>query len=460
MNTTESSVTPAPGVVDGLDRWRALPIKQQPQWPDTDAVAAVSKELKSVPPLVFAGEVDLLRERLARVASGKAFLLQGGDCAETFEGATADNIRNRVKTILQMAVVLTYGASMPIVKVGRMAGQFAKPRSSDFETREGVTLPAYRGDIINGYDFNEQSRTADPKRILKAYNTSASTLNLIRAFTQGGFADLRSVHEWNKGFADNPANKRYVELAGEIDRAIAFMSACGADFEQLRTTEFYTSHEGLLFDYERPMTRIDSRTGTPYLTSGHFIWVGERTRQIDHGHIDFLSRIRNPIGVKLGPTTQVSDVIELIEKLDPNREPGRLTFITRMGASKIRNELPRLVEAVRDSDANPLWISDPMHGNGITTANGYKSRRFDDVMDEVRGFFEVHHEAGTFPGGIHIELTGDDVAECLGGSEHIDEASLEQRYESLCDPRLNHMQSLELAFLVAESLAKTKRSAS
>jgi 3-deoxy-7-phosphoheptulonate synthase len=359
-----------------------------------------------------------------------------------------------------MALVLTYGASMPIIKMGRMAGQFAKPRSSDFETREGVTLPAYRGDIINGYDFNEQSRTADPKRILKAYNTSASTLNLIRAFTQGGFADLRSVHEWNKGFADNPANKRYVELAGEIDRAIAFMSACGADFEQLRTTEFYTSHEGLLFDYERPMTRIDSRTGTPYLTSGHFIWVGERTRQIDHGHIDFLSRIRNPIGVKLGPTTQVSDVIELIEKLDPNREPGRLTFITRMGASKIRNELPRLVEAVRDSDANPLWISDPMHGNGITTANGYKSRRFDDVMDEVRGFFEVHHEAGTFPGGIHIELTGDDVAECLGGSEHIDEASLEQRYETLCDPRLNHMQSLELAFLVAESLAKTKRSAS
>lgn len=456
----EKVVAVDPKVLAGLDNYLNLPALQQPNWPDSAAVAAVRAELATLPPLVFAGEVDILRTRLAQAASGKAFLLQGGDCAETFVDATADRIRNRVKTILQMALVLTYGASMPIIKMGRMAGQFAKPRSSDFETREGVTLPAYRGDIINGYDFNESSRTADPKRILKAYNTAASTLNLIRAFTQGGFADLRSVHEWNRGFADNPANKRYVELAAEIDRAIAFMSACGADFEQLRTTEFYTSHEGLLFDYERPMTRIDSRTGTPYLTSGHFIWVGERTRQIDHAHIDFLSRIRNPIGVKLGPTTQVSDVIELIEKLDPNREPGRLTFITRMGASKIRDELPRLVEAVRDSDANPLWISDPMHGNGITTQNGYKSRRFDDVMDEVRGFFEVHHELGTFPGGIHIELTGDDVAECLGGSEHIDEASLEQRYETLCDPRLNHMQSLELAFLVAESLAKTKRAAS
>ena len=450
----EKVVEVDPAVLAGLDNYKNLPAVQQPNWPDQQALEAVRRELSILPPLVFAGEVDILRSRLAQAASGKAFLLQGGDCAETFADATADRIRNRVKTILQMALVLTYGASMPIIKMGRMAGQFAKPRSSDNETREGVTLPAYRGDIINGYDFTEESRIADPKRILQAYHTSASTLNLIRAFTQGGFADLRSVHEWNKGFADNPANKRYTELASEIDRAIAFMSACGADFEQLRTTEFYTSHEGLLFDYERPMTRIDSRTGTPYITSGHFIWIGERTRQLDHAHVDYLSRVRNPIGVKLGPTTQVSDVIELIEKLDPNREPGRLTFITRMGASKIREELPKLVEAVRDSDANPLWITDPMHGNGITTKNGYKSRRFDDVMDEVRGFFEVHRAAGTFPGGIHIELTGDDVAECLGGSEHIDEASLEQRYESLCDPRLNHMQSLELAFLVAESLAK------
>ena len=447
-------VEPNPTVLAGLDNYLTLPAAQQPSWPDQAALAEVKRELALMPPLVFAGEVDILRDRLAQAASGKAFLLQGGDCAETFVDATADRIRNRVKTILQMAVVLTYGASMPVIKMGRMAGQFAKPRSSDTETRGDVTLPAFRGDIINGYEFTSESRTPDPRRLMKAYNTSASTLNLIRAFTTGGFADLRSVHEWNKGFADNPANARYQSLAQEIDRAIKFMAACGADFNELRTTEFYTSHEGLLFDYERPMTRIDSRSGNPYITSGHFIWIGERTRQMDHAHVDYLSKVRNPIGVKLGPTTQVEDVIELIEKLDPNREPGRLTFITRMGAGKIRDELPKLVEAVRDSEANPLWITDPMHGNGITTKNGYKSRRFDDVMDEVRGFFEVHKAAGTFPGGVHVELTGDDVAECLGGSDAIDEASLEERYESVCDPRLNHMQSLELAFLVAEQLAK------
>lgn len=449
----EPVVNADPKVIAGLDNYLSLPAKQQPTWPDAEKVAAVRAELAIQPPLVFAGEVDILRARLAEAASGKAFLLQGGDCAETFADATADRIRNRVKTLLQMAVVLTYGASMPVIKMGRMAGQFAKPRSSDFETRGDITLPAYRGDIVNGYDFTEEARVPDPNRMLKAYHTSASTLNLIRAFTQGGFADLRSVHEWNRGFADNPANARYQSLAQEIDRAIKFMAACGADFNELRTTEFYVSHEGLLMDYERPLTRIDSRTGNPYLTSGHFIWIGERTRQMDHAHVDYLSRVRNPIGVKLGPTTQVEDVVELIEKLDPNREPGRLTFITRMGAGKIREELPKLVEAVRDSEANPLWITDPMHGNGITTKNGYKSRRFDDVMDEVRGFFEVHKAAGTFPGGVHVELTGDDVAECLGGSDLIDEAALEERYESLCDPRLNHMQSLELAFLVAEQLS-------
>jgi len=450
----EPVVSADPTVIKGLDNYLTLPIKQQPTWPDEAQVAAVRAELAVQPPLVFAGEVDILRARLAEAASGKAFLLQGGDCAETFADATADRIRNRVKTLLQMAVVLTYGASMPVTKMGRMAGQFAKPRSSDTETRGDVTLPAYRGDIVNGYDFTAEARTPDPSRMLKAYHTSASTLNLIRAFTQGGFADLRSVHEWNRGFADNPANARYQSLAQEIDRAIKFMAACGADFNELRTTEFYVSHEGLLMDYERPLTRIDSRTGNPYLTSGHFIWIGERTRQMDHAHVDYLARVRNPIGVKLGPTTQVEDVVELIEKLDPNREPGRLTFITRMGAGKIREELPKLVEAVRDSEANPLWITDPMHGNGITTKNGYKSRRFDDVMDEVRGFFEVHKAAGTFPGGVHVELTGDDVAECLGGSDLIDEAALEERYESLCDPRLNHMQSLELAFSLAEQLAK------
>ena len=439
-------------ILTGLDNYTKLEAAQQPIWTDLEEVAKVRTELAKQPPLVFAGEVDQLKFRLADAASGKAFLLQGGDCAETFADATADRIRNRVKTLLQMAVVLTYGASMPVVKMGRMAGQFAKPRSSNDETRGDVTLPAYRGDAVNGYDFTPESRANDPWRMLKAYNTSASTLNLIRAFTQGGFADLRSVHEWNRGFSENPANIRYESLAKEIDRAIKFMAACGADFESLRTTEFYVSHEALLLDYERPMTRIDSRTGNPYLTSGHMVWIGERTRQLENAHVDFLSRVRNPIGVKLGPTTSVEDVKALIERLDPEREPGRLTFITRMGAGKIREELPKLVEAVRDLGAKPLWITDPMHGNGITTKNGYKSRRFDDVMDEVRGFFEVHNSAGTIPGGLHVELTGDDVAECLGGSEMIDEATLENRYESLCDPRLNHSQSLELAFLVAESL--------
>ncbi|MFM2238488.1 MAG: hypothetical protein RL389_835, partial [Actinomycetota bacterium] len=335
-------------ILTGLDHHATLTAAQQPLWPNLDELAKVRAELAKQPPLVFAGEVDQLRARLADAAAGKAFLLQGGDCAETFADATADRIRSRVKTLLQMAVVLTYGASMPVVKMGRMAGQFAKPRSSNDETRGDVTLPAYRGDAVNGYDFNPESRANDPWRMLKAYNTSASTLNLIRAFTQGGFADLRSVHEWNRGFSENPANARYESLAKEIDRAIKFMAACGADFESLRTTEFYVSHEALLLDYERPMTRIDSRTGNPYDTSGHFVWIGERTRQLDNAHVDFLSRVRNPIGVKLGPTTSVDDVKALIEKLDPEREPGRLTLISRMGAGKIREELPKLVEAVRD----------------------------------------------------------------------------------------------------------------
>lgn len=450
----EPNVVPDQSVIDGLDYWRQLPIKQQPLWPDARAVESVSTQLSTLPPLVFAGEVDTLRSRLAQAAQGKAFLLQGGDCAETFAGATADKIRNRIKTVLQMAVVLTYAAEMPVIKMGRMAGQFAKPRSSDTETRDGVTLPAYRGDIVNGYDFTEEARTANPERLLQAYNTSVSTLNLIRAFTTGGFADLREVHSWNKGFAQNPANIQYEALAKDIDRAIKFMAACGSDFEALKTTEFFVSHEALLMDYERPMTRIDSRTGHPYNTSAHFLWIGERTRELDGAHVDFLSRVRNPIGVKLGPTTDVENMKQLIDKLDPNREPGRLTFITRMGAGKIRDALPPLLEAIKDMDANPLWITDPMHGNGITTPNGYKTRRFDDVMDEVRGFFEAHREVGTFPGGVHVELTGDDVTECLGGSEHIDEKDLESRYESLCDPRLNHMQSLELAFLVAEELKR------
>ena len=448
----ETVVLPDPSVTAGLDYWRTLPIKQQPQWPDTAAVQAASDEIASLPPLVFAGEIDVLRERLATAARGDAFLLQGGDCAETFAGATADAIRNRVKTILQMAVVLTYGASTPVIKMGRMAGQFAKPRSSDTETRGDVTLPAYRGDIVNGYDFTPESRAADPRRLVQGYHTSASTINLVRAFTQGGFADLREVHRWNQGFARNPANARYEQMAHDIDKAIKFMEAAGADFDELKRVEFYTSHEGLLMDYERPMTRIDSRNGSPVNTSAHFLWVGERTRDLDGAHVDYMSRIRNPIGVKLGPTTTPDVMERLIDKLDPNREPGRLTFITRMGASKVRDALPPLLEAIKRFDATPLWVTDPMHGNGLTTPNGYKTRRFDDVVDEVTGFFAAHREAGTHPGGIHIELTGDDVTECLGGSEHIDEATLATRYESLCDPRLNHMQSLELAFLVAEEL--------
>ena len=452
VDPTEPVISADPAVIAGLDAWRTLPIKQQPQWSDPEAVERASATLSTLPPLVFAGEVDNLRTSLAKAARGEAFVLQGGDCAETFAGATADQIRNRVKTLLQMAVVLTYGASKPVVKMGRMAGQFAKPRSSDTETRGDVTLPAYRGDIVNGYDFTPESREADPSRMIDAYNTSAATLNLIRAFTQGGFADLRQVHSWNKGFAANPANRRYEQVAAEIDRAIKFMEAAGADFDELRRVDFYTGHEGLLMDYERPLTRIDSRTGTPYSTSAHFLWIGERTRELDGAHVDFLSRVRNPIGVKLGPTTTPETMLALVDKLDPEREPGRLTFITRMGAGNIRDALPPLLEAIKDSGATPLWVTDPMHGNGITTPNGYKTRRFDDVVDEVKGFFESHRAVGTYPGGIHVELTGDDVTECLGGSEHIDEATLATRYESLCDPRLNHMQSLELSFLVAEEL--------
>ncbi|MGL3805822.1 class II 3-deoxy-7-phosphoheptulonate synthase [Paeniglutamicibacter sp. R2-26] len=443
-----------PAADPALDIWRTLPIAQQPTWNDNPHYAESIRELGSRPPLVFAGEVDVLRERLAAAAQGKAFLLQGGDCAETFDGATADKISSRVRTILQMAVVLTYGASMPVIKMGRMAGQFAKPRSSNDETREGVTLPAFRGDIVNGYDFTPESRAHDPRRMVQAYNTSSATLNLIRAFTQGGFADLRDVHSWNKGFTTNPAHTAYEQLAGEIDRAVKFMDACGADFEALKRTEFFASHEALLLDYERALTRTDSRTELPYDTSGHFLWIGERTRQLDGAHVDFLSRVRNPIGVKLGPTTSPEDALALIEKLDPNREPGRLTFITRMGAKNIREKLPNLVEKVTASGAQVLWVTDPMHGNTVTSGNGYKTRNFDDVMDEVRGFFEVHDALGTFPGGLHVEMTGDDVAECLGGADPIRQEQFDDLYESVCDPRLNHRQSLEMAFLVSGALAK------
>ena len=434
----------------------SLAAAQQPQWPGGPngvPIKSAVAELKKQPPLVFAGECDNLKARIAQAASGKGFWLQGGDCAETFDAATADSIRNRIKTILQMAAVLQYYSSLPVVKVGRMAGQFAKPRSNDFETRGDVTLPAYRGDAVNGLEFTESSRTPDPQRLVKVYNTSASTLNLVRAFTQGGFADLRQVHEWNKGFIrDSSVGVRYEEMAKEIGRALEFMSSAGVDPEAFKRVEFFSSHEALIMEYEKALTRIDSRTQLPYDVSAHFIWIGERTRQLDGAHVDFASKVRNPIGVKLGPKSTVSDALALIEKLDPNREPGRLTFITRMGSGKIREALPALVDGVTKSGAQVLWVCDPMHGNTYEAPTGYKTRRFDDVMDEVKGFFEVHKSLGTHPGGIHIELTGDDVTECVGGGEQISHEDLSTRYESACDPRLNHSQSLELAFLVAEML--------
>ena len=429
---------------------------QQPNWPggkDGAPLAKAVADLKALPPLVFAGECDDLKAKIAEAAAGRAFWLQGGDCAETFASATADSIRNRIKTILQMAAVLQYHSSLPVIKVGRMAGQFAKPRSNDLETRGDVTLPAYRGDAVNDIEFTESSRTPDPQRLVRVYNTSAATLNLVRAFTRGGFADLRQVHEWNKGFIrDSKFGEKYEQMATEIGRALAFMASAGVDPEQFKAVDFYASHEALIIEYEKALTRIDSRTDLAYDVSGHFIWIGERTRQLDGAHVDFASKVRNPIGVKLGPKSIVADALALIAKLNPDDEPGRITFITRMGAKTIREVLPALVEGVTKSGAQVLWVCDPMHGNTFESKNGYKTRNFEDVLDEVRGFFEVHKKLGTHPGGIHIELTGDDVTECLGGGNEVSEKDLESRYETACDPRLNHSQSLELSFLVAEML--------
>ncbi|CAN2193359.1 AroG 3-deoxy-D-arabino-heptulosonate 7-phosphate (DAHP) synthase [Candidatus Nanopelagicaceae bacterium] len=434
----------------------ALVAAQQPNWPggkDGAPLAKAVADLKALPPLVFAGECDDLKAKIAEAAAGRAFWLQGGDCAETFASATADSIRNRIKTILQMAAVLQYYSSLPVIKVGRMAGQFAKPRSNDMETRGDVTLPAYRGDAVNDIEFTESSRTPDPQRLVRVYNTSAATLNLVRAFTRGGFADLRQVHEWNKGFIrDSQFGEKYEQMATEIGRALAFMASAGVDPEQFKAVDFYASHEALIIEYEKALTRIDSRTQLPYDVSGHFIWIGERTRQLDGAHVDFASKVRNPIGVKLGPKSTVEDALALIAKLNPDNEPGRITFITRMGAKTVREALPALVDGVTKSGANVLWVCDPMHGNTFESKNGYKTRNFEDVLDEVRGFFEVHKKLGTHPGGIHIELTGDDVTECLGGGDKVSEKDLESRYETACDPRLNHSQSLELSFLVAEML--------
>jgi 3-deoxy-7-phosphoheptulonate synthase len=443
-----SATSTTPG---DLDAWRTLPTAQQPDWPDPGRVQVVAAELAELPPLVFAGECDQLKDRLAAVARGEAFVLQGGDCAETFEGSTADAVRTKVETLLQMAVVLTYAASVPVVKIGRMAGQFAKPRSRPTESRDGIELPAYRGEAVNGSDFTPEARRPDPARLLRAYHSAAVTLNLCRAFTHGGYADLHEVHAWNRDFvAESPAGRRYEQLAGEIDRALSFMKACGADPDELHGVELYSSHEGLLLEYERALTRSDSRTGLPYDVSAHLLWIGERTRDLNGAHVEFFSHIRNPIAVKLGPTASPDDALALIERLNPDQEPGRLTFITRLGANAVRDLLPPLVERVTEHGSPVAWMCDPMHGNTFDAPSGRKTRRFDHVVDEVAGFFEVHRALGTHPGGIHVEFTGDDVTECVGGGHEIVEDDLDQRYETACDPRLNRRQSLDLAFMVAE----------
>ncbi|MBM7825513.1 3-deoxy-7-phosphoheptulonate synthase [Arcanobacterium pluranimalium] len=432
--------------------WSAKRALHQPQYPDAQALNDAVDYLRSMPPLVFAGEADKLTELMARASTGKAFVLQGGDCAETFESSSAERIRAKIRTILQMAVVLTYSASVPVIKLGRMAGQYAKPRSNATEVRGGVELPSYMGDAVNDFEFTVESRTPDPRRLIETYQRSATTLNLIRAFTAGGFADLSKVHEWNRGFASNPAYKRYNQLAGEIDKAMKFMAAAGANSESLRTVDFYSSHEALLLNYEHAMTRVDSRTGKLYNTGAHFLWIGERTRGINDAHVELLSRIENPIGVKLGPNVEPQEVVALIDKLNPAGVPGRLTLITRMGADIITEKLPPIVEAVQRDGRAVTWISDPMHGNTIAASNGYKTRRMSDVVKEISGFFSVHSAMGSCPGGVHIELTGDDVTEVLGGAEEIFEDTLATRYETLVDPRLNHQQSLETAFLVSEIL--------
>jgi 3-deoxy-7-phosphoheptulonate synthase len=443
--------------IPSLDELYALGASQQPQWPNRSAVEEATATLRRMPPLVFAGECDDLKASLAAVADGKAFVLQGGDCAETFDGVTADNVRAKLQVLLQMAVVLTYAAAVPVVKLGRIAGQYAKPRTTDTERRGDLVLPAYRGDAVNGFAFTPKARTPDPDRLVRVYNASAATLNLCRAFLQGGYADLRQMHAWNTDFVrTSPVGARYERLASEIDRALDFIRAIGAEPEELHRVSFHSSHEALILEYEHALTRIDSRTSLPYDVSGHFLWVGERSRALDGAHVEMLSRVRNPVGVKLGPGTTADYVVSVAHKLNPDNEPGRLTFITRMGCAKIRDVLPELVEKVTASGIRVGWVSDPMHGNTFETPNGYKTRRFDDVIDEVRGFFEVHENLGTWPGGLHVELTGGDVTECLGGGEDIDEHALGSRYESVCDPRLNRTQSLELAFLVAEMLGHNR----
>jgi 3-deoxy-7-phosphoheptulonate synthase len=438
------------------ESWRSKPIRQMPVYSDQEKLAAVEKRLSSYPPLVFAGEARRLKAALGNVAAGNGFLLQGGDCAESFAEFHPNNIRDTFRVLLQMAVILTYGSATPVVKVGRMAGQFAKPRSADTEVIDGVELPSYRGDIINGYDFNAEAREPDPERMIQAYNQSAATLNLLRAFAQGGYADLHKVHQWTLGFVErSPAGERYRDLANRLDEALAFMAACGITAEttpQIRETDLFTSHEALLLPYEQALTRVDSTTGEWYDVSAHLLWIGDRTRQPDHAHVEYLRGVQNPLGLKVGPTTDADGLLRLIDTLNPGNEPGRLTLISRMGHDKVETLLPPLVRRIREEGRVVVWSCDPMHGNTVKSASGYKTRPFDRVLAEVRGFFAVHRELGTHAGGVHFELTGQDVTECTGGAQAISDQALSSRYHTHCDPRLNASQSIELAFLVAELL--------
>ena len=440
--------------------WLERTAAQSPRWPDAEALIAVQQRLAQQPPLVFAGEARRLTDQLADVANGRAFLLQAGDCAESFDGGSADSIRDKLKVILQMAVALTYASGVPVVKVGRIAGQFAKPRSSDTETRDGVTLESFRGHIVNDEPFTELDRRPDPQRLLTAYHQSVATLNLLRAFTKGGFADLSRVHAWNQEFVANSAEgRRYASIADEIERALRFMRACGIDLARegsLHSVDFYTSHEALVLPYEQALTRQDSLSGHWYDCSAHMLWIGDRTRQLEGSHVEFLRGVGNPIGLKVGPTITVDELLALCERLNPTNVAGRLTLISRMGRDRVSELLPPLVSAVRDAGAHVVWACDPMHGNTFTAAGGQKTRRFDDVLEEVRQFFNVHHALGTWPGGLHVELTGDDVTECLGGGLALEEGDLDLNYTSMCDPRLNASQSLDLAFRVAEFLQASR----
>ncbi|ORI11781.1 class II 3-deoxy-7-phosphoheptulonate synthase [Campylobacter concisus] len=440
------------------DSWREFNILQQPNYPDLKELKEVEEKLKSLPPLVFAGEARSLKEELAKVCNGEAFLLQGGDCAESFTNFNANNIRDMFKVLLQMAIVLTFAGGYPVVKVGRVAGQFAKPRSSDFEEVNGIKLPSYRGDIINGFEFDEKARVPDPKRMIEAYYQSASTMNLLRAFSRGGLADLHQVHKWNLGFVKKPEiGEKYAKLADELTKTLSFMAACGitsANTPVINQTAVYTSHEALLLPYEEALTRVDSLSGEWYDCSAHMLWIGERTRGINDAHVHFLSGVKNPIGVKIGPSAKAEDVVALANKLNPENEAGRLNVIIRMGADKIGENLPKILRELKREGLNIVYSIDPMHGNTVKTSNNYKTREFDKIISEVRSFFEIHKAEGTRAGGVHLEMTGQDVTECTGGALNITESSLEQRYETQCDPRLNADQALELAFLMADLVKK------